>query len=144
MKKIKDKQRMLQVAKEKKQTTYKENPIGYQLICHQKLQEQGEQHDTFKVMKVKTYSQEYSTQKGFPSGFMEKSKILQTCKSLESSTTTSYTRNAKGISLNKKRKGPNQKHENYERKIISKSKDAVRVGKHPHTNLVGMSKVVKS
>lgn len=81
MKKIKDKQRMLQVAKEKKQTTYKGNPIGYQLICHQKLQDQGEQHDTFKVMEVKTYSQEYSTQKGFPSGFMEKSKILQTCKS---------------------------------------------------------------
>ena len=47
-------------------------------IFHQKLQAQGEQHDIFKVMKGKTYSQEYSTQKGFPSGFMEKSKVLQT------------------------------------------------------------------
>ena len=78
MRKIKDKHRMLKVAREKKEITYKGIPIGCQLIFHQKLQAQGEQHDIFKVMKGKTYSQEYSTQKGFPSGFMEKSKVLQT------------------------------------------------------------------
>lgn len=112
------------------------------MICHQKLQEQ-EQHDTFKVMKVKTYSQEYSAER-LSFRFHVEIKNFTDMQKLRVSTTTSYTRNAKGISLNKKRKGPNQKHENYERKIISKNKDAVRVGKHPHTNLVGMSKVVKS
>lgn len=39
---------MLQVAKEKKTNNIQGNPIGYQLICHQKLQDQGEQHTHLK------------------------------------------------------------------------------------------------
>ena len=45
------------------------------------LQARREWHDIFKVMKRKTYNQEYSTQQDSPSDLKEKSKAFQTSKS---------------------------------------------------------------
>ena len=45
------------------------------------LQARREWHDTFKVIKGRTYNQEYSTQQDSPSDLMEKSKAFQISKS---------------------------------------------------------------
>ena len=44
------------------------------------LQARREYHDIFKMMKEKTYNQEYSTQQDSYSDLMEKSKALNTGK----------------------------------------------------------------
>ena len=63
--KIKDKEKILKAAREKKQITYKGTPIRLLADFSTKtLQARREWHDIFKVLKEKkTYNQEYSTSK---------------------------------------------------------------------------------
>ena len=58
-------------------------------------------------MKGENLQQEYSTQQGFHSGLMEKSKVVQTKAQKEFKTTTNFTRNVKGTTSKRKRKGHN-------------------------------------
>ena len=63
-------------------TTYKVTFIRLSAdFSTETLQAGREWHDIFKVMKRKTYNQEYSTQQDSPSDLMEKSKAFQTSKS---------------------------------------------------------------
>ena len=67
---------------QKQQITYKEISIRLSAdFSADTLQAIKEWHDVFKVMKGRTYNQEYSTQQDSPSDLMEKSKAFQTSKS---------------------------------------------------------------
>ena len=80
--KIKDKEKLLKAAREKRQITYKRTPIRLTAdFSAETLQARREWHDIFKVMKGKTYIQHYSTRQGSHSDSTEKSKALQTSKS---------------------------------------------------------------
>ena len=80
--KIKDKEKLLKAARQKRQITYKETPIRLTAdFSAEILQARREWHGIFKVMKGKTYSQDYSTRQGSLSDSMEKSKALRTSKS---------------------------------------------------------------
>ena len=79
--KIKDKEKLLKAAREKRQITYEGTPI--RLTAHfsaETLQTRREWHDILKVVKGKN-NQYYSTWQGSHSDSMEKSKALQTSKS---------------------------------------------------------------
>ena len=81
MAKIKNKEKLLKAAREKRQVTYKGTPIRLTAdFPAETLQARREWHDILKVMKGKTL-QDYSTQQGSHSDSMEKSKALQTNKS---------------------------------------------------------------
>jgi len=73
---------MLKAAREKKQITYKGNPI-YLIadLSAETLQARKEWQDIFKVLKGKNLQPRYSTQQGSHSKLMERSKALQTSKS---------------------------------------------------------------
>ena len=61
--KIKDKEKLLKAAREKRQITYKGTPIRLTAdLSAETLQARREWQDIFKVMKGKTYNQDYSTQ----------------------------------------------------------------------------------
>ena len=80
--KIKDKEKLLKAAREKRQTTYKGTPIRLTADCSaETLQARTDWHDTLKGMKGRTYNQDYSTRQGSHSDSMEESKALQTSKS---------------------------------------------------------------
>ena len=80
--KIKDKEKLLKATREKRQITYKGTPIRLAAdFSAEILQARREWHDILKVMKGKTYNQDYSTWQGSHSDSMEKSKALQTSKS---------------------------------------------------------------
>ena len=80
--KIKYKEKILKAAREKQQITYKGIPIRLTAdLSAETLQARREWQDIFKVMKGKTYNQDYSTQQGSHSDSMEKLKPLQTSKS---------------------------------------------------------------
>ena len=80
--KIKHKEQILKAPREKQQISYKGFPI--RIIAYfsvETLQARSEWQDILRVMKRKTYSQDYYTQQGSHSDMKEKSKALQTCKS---------------------------------------------------------------
>ena len=80
--KIKYKENILKAAKEKQQITHKGIPIRLTAdLSAETLQARREWQDIFKVMKGKTYNQDYSAQQGSHSDLMEKLKPLQTSKS---------------------------------------------------------------
>ena len=80
--KIKYKQKILKAAREKQQITYKGIPIRVTAdLSAETLQARRKWQDIFKVMKGKTYNQDYSTQQGSHSDSTEKLKPLQTSKS---------------------------------------------------------------
>ena len=80
--KVKYKVNILKAAREKQQTTYKGIPIRLTAdLSAEALQARRNWQDIFKVMKEKTYNQDYSTQQGSHLDLMEKSKALQTSKS---------------------------------------------------------------
>ena len=63
-------------------TRYKGAPIKLSAdFATETLQTRKEWHDTFNVMKGRSYNQEYSTQQDSPSDLMEKSKAFQTSES---------------------------------------------------------------
>ena len=65
-----------------KMTTYKGTPIRLTAdFSAETLQTRREWHNIFKVMKWKTYNQEYSNWQSYRSDTTEKSKALQTNKS---------------------------------------------------------------
>ena len=73
--KIKHKQQILKAAREKQQITHTGIPI--RIIAElsiETLQARREWQNTLKVIKEKTYNQDYSTQQGSHSGMKEKSK----------------------------------------------------------------------
>ena len=74
--------KILKVAREKQKITY--NRISIRLtadLSTETLQARREWQDILKVMKGKTYNQDYSIQQGSHSGLKEKSNALQTSKS---------------------------------------------------------------
>ena len=80
--KIKYKEKILKAAREKQQMTYK--GIHIRLTADhsaETLQVRREWQDIFKVMKGKTYHQDYSTQQGSHSDSTERLKPLQISKS---------------------------------------------------------------
>ena len=78
--KIKDTEKLLKAAREKRQITYKGTPIRLTAdFSAETLQARREWHDILKVMKGK--NQDYSTRQGAHLDLMEKSKALQTSKS---------------------------------------------------------------
>uniref|UniRef100_A0A8C6AS86 Uncharacterized protein n=1 Tax=Monodon monoceros TaxID=40151 RepID=A0A8C6AS86_MONMO len=80
--KIKYKENILKAARGKQQITHKGIPIRLTAdLSAETLQARRDWQDIFKVMKGKTYNQNYSTQQGSHSGLMEKLKPLQTSKS---------------------------------------------------------------
>ena len=80
--KIKYKEKILKAAREKQQITYKGILIRLTAdLSAETLQTRRECQEIFKVMKGKTYNQDYSTQQGYHSDSMEKLKPLQTSKS---------------------------------------------------------------
>ena len=71
--KTKHKERILKVAREKQQVTYKGNPICLTAdLSAETLQTRKERQDILKVLKGKTYYQDYSTWQGSHSKLMEK------------------------------------------------------------------------
>ena len=71
--KIKHKERILKVAREKQQVTYKGNPKRLTAdLSAEILQARREWQDIFKVLKGKIYNQDYCTQQGSHSKLMEK------------------------------------------------------------------------
>jgi len=72
MLKINEKERILKASREKWLVTYKVTPIR-QLVDFsiETLQARREMHNIFKIMKGKTYNQEYSTQQGYHSELKE-------------------------------------------------------------------------
>ena len=79
--KIKDKEKLLKATREKCQITYKGTPIRLTAdFSAESLQARRDWHDMFKVMKGRTYNQNYSTQQESHSDLKEKSKDLQTSK----------------------------------------------------------------
>ena len=106
--KIKHKEQILKAAREKQQITHKGIPIRITAdLFTETLQARRDWQDILKVMKEKTYNQDYYTQQGFHSNMKKKSKTLQRSKSdriLHHQTSSST--NAKGSSLDRKhRKG---------------------------------------
>ena len=83
MTKIKDKEKILKATREKQQITYKGTPIRLTAdFSAETLQARRAQYiKVMKGKKGKTYNQEYSTEQGFNSDSMEKSKALQRRKS---------------------------------------------------------------
>ena len=80
--KIKDKEKLLKAARERRQITCKGTPIRLTAdFSAETLQARREWHDMLKVIKGRTYNQDYSTQQGSHSDLMEKFKALQTRKS---------------------------------------------------------------
>ena len=80
--KIKHKEQILKAAREKQQITHKGVPVRITAdVSTETLQARREWQDILKVMKEKTYSQDYSTQQGSHSDMKDKSKALQTSKS---------------------------------------------------------------
>ena len=80
--KTKYKEQILKAAREKQQITYKGIPIRLTAdLSAETLQARREWQDIFKVMKGKTYNQDYCTQQGSHSDSTEKLKPLQTSKS---------------------------------------------------------------
>ena len=72
---------MLKAAREQQQIKYKGIPIRLTAdLSAETLQARREWQDIFKVMKGKTYNQDYSTQQGSHSDLMEKLKPLQISK----------------------------------------------------------------
>ena len=80
---MKDKEKILKAAREKKQITYKGTPIRSSAdISAETLQARREWHDILNVKKgKKTSNQDYSTQQGSHSDLKEKSKASQVSKS---------------------------------------------------------------
>lgn len=76
MLKINEKERILKASREKWLVTYKVTPIR-QLVDFsiETLQARREMHNIFKIMKGKTYNQEYSTQQGYHSHLKERKKF---------------------------------------------------------------------
>ena len=71
--KTKHKERILKAAREKKQVTYKGNPVSLTTdLSAESLQARREWQDIFKVLKGKIYKQEYCTWQGSHSKLMEK------------------------------------------------------------------------
>ena len=87
--KIKDKEKILKAAREKKQVTYKGTPIRLLAdFSAETLQARREWHDILNVMKgKKTSNQDYFTQQGSHSDLKEKPKASQISKSEENSAT---------------------------------------------------------
>ena len=82
--KTKHKERILKSVSEKQQVTYKGNPIH--LTCHLSakfFRPEGNGRIYLKHWMGKIYNQDYSTQQGSHWELIEKSKALQTTKSLE-------------------------------------------------------------
>ena len=74
-------QQILKAAREKQQITHKGIPIWITAdLSIETLQARREWQDILKVMKEKTYNQDYSTEQGAHSDMKEKSKALQTSK----------------------------------------------------------------
>ena len=73
--KIKDKEKILKAAREKKQVTYKGTPIRLSAdFSAETLQARREWHDILNMMKRKTSNQDDSTQQSSQSDLKEKSK----------------------------------------------------------------------
>ena len=82
MAKIKDREKLLKEAREKRQITYKGTPIRLTAdFSVETLQARREWHDILKVMKGKNLQSDYSTRQGCHSDSMVKSKALHTSKS---------------------------------------------------------------
>ena len=80
--KIKHKEQISKVEREKQQITHKGIPIRITAnLSIETLQARREWQDILKVMKEKTYNPDYYTQQGSHSNIKEKSKALQTSKS---------------------------------------------------------------
>ena len=77
--KINNQEKILKTTREKQQITYK--GILISLSADFLAETLQARRGIFKVMKEKTYSQEYSTQQGSHSDLIEQSKALQTSKS---------------------------------------------------------------
>ena len=90
---------------------------SHQAICwFETPQARREWHDIFKVIKGKNLNQEYSTPQDSPSDLIEKSKAFRQAKVKRiQHQQTSFTTNAKGISLG-------SKHERRKRPTENKSK----------------------
>ena len=83
---IKHKEQILKAVREKQPITHKGIPIGITAdLSIETLQARKEWQDILKMMKEKMYSPDYCTQQGSHSNMKEKSKALQTSKSLENS-----------------------------------------------------------
>ena len=79
---IKYKEKILKTAREKQEITYKGIPIRLTAdLSAETLQARREWQDIFKVMKGKTYNEDFSTQQGSHSDLTEKLKSVQTSKS---------------------------------------------------------------
>ena len=66
MAKIKDKERMLKVAREQQLVTYKGTPIGLSAdFSAEILQARKEWHNILKEIKLKTYNKGYSIKQGY-------------------------------------------------------------------------------
>ena len=79
--KIKHREKILKAAREKKQVTYKGNPIHLIAdLSAETLQARKEWQDIFKVLKGKNLQPRYSIQQGSHSKLIERSKALQTSK----------------------------------------------------------------
>ena len=89
---------------QKQQITYKGVSIRLSAdFSAETLQAIREWHHIFKVMKGKTYNQEYSTQQGCHSDSMDKSKALRTAKAKRiQHQQTNFTTNPEGTSLGRK------------------------------------------
>ena len=82
MVKIKDKEKLLKAAREKREIAYKGTPIRLTAdFSAETLQATREWHDILKVMKGKNLQPDDSTWQGSHSDSMEKAKPLQTSKS---------------------------------------------------------------
>ena len=80
--KIKHKEQILKAAREKQQITHKGIPIRITAdLSIETLQARRDWQDILKVMKEKTYNQDYCTQQESHSNMKKKSKALQTSKS---------------------------------------------------------------
>ena len=84
--KKKRKEQILKAAREKQQITHKGIPIRITTdLSIEILQARREWQDILKVMKENNYSPDYCIRQGSQSNMKEKSKDLQTNKSLENS-----------------------------------------------------------
>ena len=80
--KIKHKEQISQVAREKQQITYKVVPVRLTAdLSTETLQDRREWQDILRVIKGKIYDQDYSIQQGSHSDSKDKSKALQRSKS---------------------------------------------------------------
>ena len=104
--KTKHTERIWKAAREKQRVIYKGNPI-YLTADHSAeiLQTTRKWQDIFKVLKGKTYNQDYCTQKRYHSKLMEKSKAFQQSKVKRIQYhQTNFTTNVKGTYIVKKYK----------------------------------------